>query len=260
MRKAVVILVSAVVLICCLFAAGCVNPSENPGGQTQEVQLPQDAVVLSIAVEKTGSTYLLGDSFKVVLPYIAGTGYTWKVTEQAEGLDIQELDPVYDHEDGFVGGTGIQQFVCSAKKEGTYPYTIKYMRPWEGEESALAEFSDELHVVAKPGEKPLDTPRGIFSYSTWKINPGAGEYVKITVDANPTTGYTWKMTDDGGLSVTENYVVDNPDLVGSPGTYEWYVTADKAGTFLFAAECRSPSGEKVASFDIPVIFTAPGSS
>ena len=258
MRKSVVILVSAAVLICCLSAAGCVGSTDNPGEQPQgpaepvQTQLPD--AVLTVAVEKTGSAYLPGDSVRLNLPYIAGTEYTWVVTEQAKGLDVQKLDAIYDHEKGFAGGTGVQPFVLSAEKEGTYPVTIKYMRPWEGEESALAEYSDELHVAAKSGEKPLDTPRGAFSYSSWKINPEAGQYVKITVHANPTTGYAWKAAESDDLTVSENYVADNPGLAGSPGTYEWYVTADKAGSYTFSAQCTSPSGEVDAEFSLPLIF------
>jgi len=89
------------------------------------------------------------------------------------------------------------------------------------------------------------------------VNPKAGEVVKICTDGNPTTGYYWTASPESGLTVLkDDYITDNTTgLVGAGGTYVWYVTAEKAGTYQFGAT-NQRSGQDPANlffFDLTFV-------
>ncbi len=77
-----------------------------------------------------------------------------------------------------------------------------------------------------------------------------GEYVKISLKANPTTGYTWffrvdKDNRQAGSAVElvgERLIMpeENNQLVGAPGVKEVMVRAVEPGFASVIGECRRP--------------------
>lgn len=82
----------------------------------------------------------------------------------------------------------------------------------------------------------METPPQTFEFD--ESNNGAtaevnvGSEIKLTLDENPTTGYTWNMTITG-LTVLDNAYVPSDTsgtMVGSGGTHVWYLKANEEGT------------------------------
>lgn len=243
MKKIAMIAILALVVAGCIFAAGCTTQ------QTSDIPS-----AVSISVTKEGTAYNVGDICELRLPSNSSTGYQWMCTQSDDGLKVSMN--YREPETDMMGAQGLEIIWLSSENAGTYNFTLKYMRSWEGEESAIATYSDSITFVDNPEAIAIDGPRASFVYDTFSINPTAGDYVKISVRGKPTTGYTWKASGDG-LTIKDTYVVDEHEegMVGVGGTYYWYVTADKAGTYTFKAEeARSWEGEAITGFTIPLIF------
>jgi len=70
------------------------------------------------------------------------------------------------------------------------------------------------------------------------INLAPGEVWVLSLDENPTTGYTWSIISSEGLKVTDNYEpsVNDKDIVGAGGIREYRISADEAGEYEFSAK------------------------
>ena len=63
-----------------------------------------------------------------------------------------------------------------------------------------------------------------------------GESFDLKLRGNPTTGYLWALTrlPENFYLLSENYVPDQPIMIGSGGTYHFTFVAMKAGMGNFA--------------------------
>ena len=69
----------------------------------------------------------------------------------------------------------------------------------------------------------------------WKeIVCKTGEQAAVEVKTNPTTGYLWRCTDDGGLDVESEYIPDRAaeGIVGSGGRQVFRLRSDVPGEFI----------------------------
>ena len=88
------------------------------------------------------------------------------------------------------------------------------------------------------------------SESNQTVQVRVGEYVKISLKANPTTGYTWffrvdkdrKQTGSAVELVGERLIMPEEDnqLVGAPGVKEVMVRAVAPGFAYVIGECKRP--------------------
>jgi len=249
MKKIAIIAIVACVVLGCVLAAGCTstNQTNQTTDKTTVTNIIPAVTIDMVNENKTGSTYAEGEILSVTFPSNGSTGYAWKVTQQSDGLSIKETSTnvkTTAEVDGktvnLTGVPGTTTFWISAEKPGTYSYTLKYMRSWEGEESAIATFSDKITVEAKD-KQVVDGPTLSLVYDTFNINPKAGEYVLIKIPGNATTGYNWKASGNGLKIVNDYKVNDAPKgMVGVPGTYYIYVTADKAGDYSLTLDETAP--------------------
>lgn len=291
MKKLFVVLLTAAVLVGCVMAAGCIDSENQPsaGGDTEEI--PSE-VAYSVYVTKEANTvYNVGDIIELIMVGNPGSGYGWYVLE-GEDLLYSTLKPlkldsprlntellgqdeiaikiegkegvveseaiaigskVVDVDTPKLGENEITRFWFQTKKAGSFPFTIVYARANELDKP-LAVYKDV--IVAEQTDAPLaDGPVASFTFDSFDINPAAGSYAKVITPANPTTGYYYTASGDG-LSIIKNYVVDDETLVGSPGKYEWYVTAETAGEYEFKAVYkRSGSDDVITSFTLFMKFT-----
>lgn len=73
------------------------------------------------------------------------------------------------------------------------------------------------------------------------ITVDEGASIIITLDENPTTGYSWNETVTSGLSVVDNkFVSSNTGLIGSGGVHEWTIKATGKGMQQFTAVYKRP--------------------
>ena len=64
----------------------------------------------------------------------------------------------------------------------------------------------------------------------------AGSEIVISLDENPTTGYSWNVTSSRGLSyVNDTFIPPKTDLVGAGGVHEWQYRAAEKGSAEFSA-------------------------
>jgi len=249
MKKILVIALIACVVIGCVLAAGCTSTDQtNPTTDKDTVTNIVPAVTIDLEnINKTGSTYAEGEILSLTFPENGTTGYAWKVTQQDAGLSIKEMTTsgkTTAEVDGktvnLTGVPGTKTFWLSAEKPGTYGFVIKYMRSWEGEESAIATYADKITVEAKD-KQVVNGPTLKMTFDTFNINPKAGEYILIKIPGNATTGYNWKGSGNGLKIVNDYKVNDAPaGMVGVPGTYYIYVTAEKAGDYTITLDETAP--------------------
>jgi len=245
MNKMMLICIGACVLLTCIFAAGCISP---------EVPVNTDDPVLTVTVHKEEIMIPVNASMTYILPSNPTTGYGWTMLE-SEGLVVKDEYKATPVPEGWTGGGGCQYYTITAEKAGTYTFKAVYERPWETDVDPIYTMTQTLEF----SEAGSDDPEGDVMLTVQfdgVVNPKAGEVVKICTAGNPTTGYYWTAESETGLTVIEDdYITDNTGLVGAGGTYVWYVTAEKAGTYQFGATCQR-SGEDPANmffFDLTFV-------
>lgn len=73
------------------------------------------------------------------------------------------------------------------------------------------------------------------------ITISEGSSIKISLDENPTTGYSWNETVTSGLAVVDSsYISSNSSMVGAGGVREWTVKAAGKGMQQFTAINKRP--------------------
>ncbi|HEY3274454.1 MAG TPA: protease inhibitor I42 family protein [Methanocella sp.] len=73
------------------------------------------------------------------------------------------------------------------------------------------------------------------------VNVKAGETFTITLDENPSTGYSWNASVTSGLAIANStYLPPNTTLVGAPGLHQWRITANATGDQKFNATYKRP--------------------
>ncbi|MDO5581104.1 MAG: protease inhibitor I42 family protein [Planctomycetia bacterium] len=123
-------------------------------------------------------------------------------------------------------------------------------------EAAPAEKAPEAAPAANPKERILTEKN-----SKQTIEIKSGDQIKIRLNANATTGYSWKMSlaegNDKVVSLSEeNYIVpkaQDPPLAGAPGVAEYTITAKAPGSATVSGVYYRP-WEKPAPGDQRVEF------
>ena len=208
----------------------------------------EDDAAYAVKVHLAGNTtYAAGSIFCITLPSNPTTGYDWEVIEGKEILRGEKPIYIPDQNDKHLDGVGGKdQFWFTPEKPGDYKITLKYMRPWEGEEKAAATYSQTIHVVAEKDPYQVNGPKTTYTYDSFRINPEAGEKVKISADIQlKTDGCSWTPV------ANKNLVIEQSQ--SEPNT--WYVTAKKAGEYVFKAEYKKDGSKTAVSyFEIPLKF------
>ncbi len=68
-----------------------------------------------------------------------------------------------------------------------------------------------------------------------------GSEITISLEENPTTGYSWNVTSSAGLEyVNDTYIAPETELVGAGGVHVWQYLAAEEGTAEFSAIYKRP--------------------
>jgi len=250
MKKVAVIAVIALVVIGCVVVAGCTD--QKPADKTPGDITP----AVSIDVRAEGTSYNVGDIAEIILPSNPTNGYSWSCVKSDEGLDVKMDYEEDEYTDGRVGAGGQERIWLSSEKAGTYKFTLKYLKSGEGEDSAAATYNGSITFVNNPEAVGIDGPRTSYTFDSSYINPKAGEYFKISVPGNATTGYVWTASGNN-LTIVDDYVVDEHEegMEGVGGVSNFYVTAANPGTYTFKAQYgRSWESSPITSFEITLTF------
>ena len=94
-----------------------------------------------------------GDKLEVTLPATFGTGYSWKVAKNAEGVlkqcggpETAQGNQDRNHKESKAGRTEQQVFQFEASAEGTGQLELDYVRPWEKNAKPAKVFSLTVQV------------------------------------------------------------------------------------------------------------------
>ena len=237
-------LILIAVLTLVVVSAGCV---EEKTQDNTSMDIPD--VVKIIDVEKTGTTYSIGDTMEVTFIGALENSKLY-VKDHADGISVKD-----EAVSAKLGGVEVSavKFTITALKGGDHSFTIAIGNP-DFNEHGLVDvlnkevYKDTMHVV-ETGAEPM-TPRGVFTMINLADHPTyPGEYYEIAIRGNATTGYHWVAAENPGLIVSEPvYIPDEaPEgMVGVGGTYHWYVTSDKPGEYEFTAYEMPPAGDEPA--------------
>lgn len=103
--------------------------------------------------------------------------------------------------------------------------------------------------TSQPTEEGTATPTPVatteYAFNETDNNEGitlpAGSEITISLDENPTTGYSWNVTSSAGLEyVNDTYIAPETELVGAGGTHEWRYLAAEKGDAGFSAIYKRP--------------------
>ena len=121
MKKKPIFLLTAAVLLGCVFGAGCISYEE-----VQEYAVKFD----SSGGEET-VTAKAGDIITITTEGNPTTGYDWTEPVVSDGLDIIGWGHITTDGPEIVGAGTIYDWDVSADKPGTYTFTTEYKRAWE---------------------------------------------------------------------------------------------------------------------------------
>jgi inhibitor of cysteine peptidase len=244
MDKCKIIIIGVCLLFACTFMAGCISPDV-----TDKMTDP----VLVVSVEKEGVTIPVNACIQFVVPANPTTGYSWTVNEST-GLIVNEQYEATPVPEGWVGGGGYQYYSLTAEKAGTYTFKAVYSRPWETDAEPIYTI-DQTLVFCNATDNEQNGKIMLSVAFNGTVNPKAGDVVKIVTEGNPTTGYYWTAVPDEGLTVLKDeFVTSDPTLAGAGGTYEWYVTANKAGQYQFKATNQRSGQDPIGTFFFDLTF------
>jgi len=246
MKKIMLMSLGACVFILCIFAAGCISP-ENP--------VTIDDPVLTVIVEKEGMMIPANAAMTFILPANPTTGYTWNVVEST-GLKVTDEYKATPVPEGWTGGGGYQYYTLTSDKAGSYTFKAAYARSWETDtEPIYTVMQTPVFSDAENNDDSGDVMLSVLFDGT--VNPKAGDVVKICTEGNPTTGYYWTAVPKAGLTILkDDYLSESTSgMAGAGGTYVWYVTAEKAGTYEFKATCQrsGQDPENLFFFDLTFV-------
>ncbi len=119
------------------------------------------------------------------------------------------------------------------------------------ETSEEAPVAEETPVAETVGEEIVANATYEADINTTALAMIIGETVRVSLAANPTTGYEWNVTNTSGLAIiNETYVIDahSEGMVGVGGVQEWILEAVEAGNQTFSAvymrSFEEPTGEE----------------
>ena len=94
------------------------------------------------------------------------------------------------------------------------------------------------------------------------VEARVGERFTVTLEENPTTGYSWDMIAGPGLTqIGDKFVAPSPSpspLMGAGGTHSWVFRADEAGTLTLTGLYVRPweeDGKSAADFSLTIVST-----
>jgi inhibitor of cysteine peptidase len=72
------------------------------------------------------------------------------------------------------------------------------------------------------------------------VSVNKGENFTLTLDENPTTGYTWNLTLTKGLHIVNDTYVTDSSAIGSGDSHTWLMNATNSGTYSINAINKRP--------------------
>jgi len=173
------------------------------------------------------------------------TGYSWAELKDKTDTKVLKSDggsyEVNAHPEGMVGVGGVETFTFTAVAPGRTEIALGYARPWEKDKEPAQSFKATV-VVEAATAAPLPPATDAKEFALGDKDSGkslelrVGDTVKLVLDANPTTGFSWSKMDKVDQSILKLEKNDyqqnaNPGrMVGVGGKTTIVYRAVKPGT------------------------------
>ena len=214
MKVAILLATAAVFAVAIFFVACSRSKNETPSN-------PSSGKFVDVCEEDNGSTIhvLPGETIRIKLRSNPSTGFSWALGPIEDGFfEVEsrfEADPHREYEAGY-GGCEIWTF--KAEQSGETEIPLSYARPWEDDRPAAKSF--KLHVVI--GDASSRIPAGdkinLTEADNGKsIEVHTGDIIRITLESNITTGYSWENADKVDKDIL---ALDANDYVSDPNPEE----------------------------------------
>ena len=206
---------------------------------------PGKTVVLETKDNGASVTVKAGDIVQVKLRSNRTTGYSWAEIKDKTDAKVLKSDggnyEVNAHPEGMVGVGGTETFTFTAVAPGRTEIALGYARPWEKDKEPAQSFKATV-VVEAADAAPLTPATDAKEFALGDKDSGktlelrVGDSVKLVLDTNPTTGFSWTKIDKVDSSILKLEKNDyqqnaNPGrMVGVGGKTTIVYRAVKPGT------------------------------
>lgn len=202
-------------------------------------------VVLETKDNGASVTVKAGDTVQVKLRSNRTTGYSWaELKDKTDAKVLKSNGGSYEvnaHPEGMVGVGGVETFTFTAVAPGRTEIALGYARPWEKDKEPAQSFKATVVVeaaTAAPSTPATDAKEFALGDkdSGKSLELRVGDTVKLVLDANPTTGFSWSKMDKVDQSILKLEKNDyqqnaNPGrMVGIGGKTTIVYRAVKPGT------------------------------
>lgn len=214
--KVTILLTTVAVFAVAIFVVACSkSKNETPSNPSSEKFVDVDE-------EDNGSTIhvLPGETIRVKLRSNPSTGFSWALGPFEErGLETNgESEFVADpHREGEAGYGGCEIWTFKARHSGKTEISLFYARSWEdvdpakrfklnvviGDASSLTDTGDEINLSENDSGKNIEVH--------------TGDVIRIVLESNITTGYSWDNADKVDKDIL---ALDSDDYVSDPNPEE----------------------------------------
>ena len=167
-------------------------------------------VVLESKDSGASVTVKTGDTVQVKLRSNRTTGYSWAEIKDKTDAKVLKSDggnyEVNAHPEGMVGVGGVETFTFTAVAPGKTEIALGYARPWEKDKEPAQSFKATV-VVEAADAAPLTAATDAKEFALGDKDSGkslelhVGDSVKLVLDTNPTTGFSWTKIDKVDSSI-----------------------------------------------------------
>jgi len=214
--KSVIILTAVVAVIAAiLFVACSKSKNETPSN-------PSSEKFVDVNEENNGDTIhvLPGETIRVKLRSNPSTGFSWALGPIEDGMFETSGESEFEadsHREGEAGYGGCEIWTFKAEQSGETEISLFYARSWEDKEPAK---TFKLHIVIGAASPQVATGEEFNlteNDNGKKIEVHPGDVIRITLESNITTGYSWENAD----KVDKNILaLDANDYVSDPNPEE----------------------------------------
>ena len=171
-------------------------------GKTYEMTKDDNGKTLKVKV---------GDTIRVKLKSNRTTGYSWALTGKTDAKVLKSGEVEYkvdEHPAGMVGVGGNDFCTFTALAPGKTEIALGYARPWEKDkepaqafkltvevEGATAPAADNAKPAAEAKPAAAEDVRLNDGDNGKTVKVGVGGTVTLTLETNPTTGFSWTKVD-----------------------------------------------------------------
>jgi len=215
MKIAILLTAVSVFVVAFFFVACSKSKNETPSN-------PSSGKFVDVSEEDSGSTIhvLPGETIRVKLRSNPSTGFSWALGPFEErGLETNgESEFVADsHREGEAGYGGCEIWTFKARHSGKTEISLFYARSWEDKDAAKR-FNLNVVIGADSPQIAAGDKINLTEADNGKnIEVHTGDIIRITLESNITTGYSWENADKVDKDIL---ALDSDDYVSDPNPEE----------------------------------------